>query len=417
MNTVTGVESGDFGSLVEDGRMRTDIYMNPAVFAAEMERIFGRTWVYVGHTSEIAEPGDYTTTRIGAEPVILSRDKDGKVHVLFNRCRHRGTAVCQRERGHARYFRCAYHGWTYEADGRLIGASYPSGYDASFKREEMGLLEVPRIGVYRGFVWASLAADGPSLDEHLGVAREYLDEICDISPLGEIELTAGCQRFGYDGNWKLQMENGVDGYHPNFVHQSFAAVMQEVLGDRMKTDFRTTYGDDSPAVSRDLGNGHGVLDQRVFAPTSADERNGGGFIISIFPNLLLLFGAQVRTIHPIAANRTEVTVHPAMLKGLPELTERRLRAHEWFFGPGGFGQPDDTEMFVRITRGLEAKSVEWVNLSRGLFRERAENGTRVGQILDEVGPRSFYRMWKRLMTVDAAGRARARTGGEKDRGG
>lgn len=411
MDRVDGVEGVDFGSLVEEGRVRTDVYTSPAVFDAEMARIFGRAWVYVGHTSEITEPGDYKTTSIGTEPVILSRDNAGEVHVLFNRCRHRGTAVCQRERGNARYFRCAYHGWTYEADGRLIGVTYPSGYGTSFKREEMGLLEAPRIGIYRGFVWASLAQEGPSLEAHLGAAKEYLDEICDVSPVGEIELTAGSQRFGYDGNWKLQMENGVDGYHPNFVHQSFAIIMKEVLGDRMKVDFTTTYGDDSPAVSRDLGNGHGVIDQRVFAPTSADERSGGGFIMSVFPNLILLFGAQVRTIRPIAADRTEVTVEPVMLKGLPELTERRLRAHEWFFGPAGFGQPDDTEMFARIRRGLRAKSVEWIHLSRGLFRERTEGGTRVGPILDEVGPRAFYRMWKRLMTEAALNPAAARARG------
>lgn len=134
--------------------------------------------------------------------------------------------------------------------------------------------------------------------------------------------------------------------------------------------------------------------------------------MSVFPNLILLFGAQVRTIHPIAVDRTEVTVEPVMLKGLPELTERRLRAHEWFFGPAGFGQPDDTEMFVRIRRGLRAKSVEWIHFSRGLFRERTEKGTRVGPILDEVGPRGFYRMWKRLMTEAAMQPAAARAGGE-----
>jgi hypothetical protein len=142
-----------------------------------------------------------------------------------------------------------------------------------------------------------------------------------------------------------------------------------------------------------------VLDQRVFAPTSSDERTGGGFILSIFPNLLLLFGAQVRVMHPIAVNRTEVSVYPVMIKGMPELTERRLRAHEWFFGPAGFGQPDDTEMFVRMSQGLAAKSVEWVDLSRGRFRERVDNGTRVSSILDEVTLRAFYRRWKQLMTV------------------
>jgi len=279
-----------------------------------------------------------------------------------------------------------------------MGVTYPAGYDAGFKREEMGLLAVPRVGLYRGFIWASLTPDGPSLDEHLGFAKDYIDEMCGISPAGELELTAGRQRFGYDGNWKLQMDN-VEGYHPNFVHYSFAVTMKEVLGDRMKVDLQGAYAEGTPAVARDLGNGHGVLDQRVFAPTSADERNGGGFIMAVFPNLLFLFGAQVRVIHPVAANRTEVTVQPLMIKGLPELTEGRLRTHEWFFGPGGFGQPDDTEMFVRVSQGLRAKSVDWVDLSRGRSRERNEKGTRVAPIVDEITLRGFYDQWKKLMTA------------------
>lgn len=388
----------DFDSLVEEARVRREIYTDPTVFDAEIERIFGRTWVYVGHESEVAAPGDYKTTTVGTEPVILVRDQEGKLHLLVNRCRHRGTSVCQREKGNALYFRCAYHGWTYEADGRLIGMPYASAYDASFRREAMGLCQVPRLGSYRGFIWASLAADGPALDEHLGLAREYLDQYCDASPLGEIALAADSQRYGYDGNWKLQMENAVDGYHPNFVHQSFATIMLRVFGDRLKADFTAAFSDASPAASRALENGHGVLDMRVYAPFTADERNGGGFNISIFPNLILI-GSQVRRVRPIAWNRTEVTVQPVVLKGLEHLTESRLRTHESFYGPAGLGQPDDAEMFRRVAEGLRAKSVEWIDFSRGLGRERIEPGMRVGQVTDEVPQRGFYRMWKRLMTA------------------
>jgi len=386
------------GSLVEDGRVRTEIYTDPRVFEAEMARIFARTWVYVAHESEIAEPGDYKTVTIGTQPVIAVRDKDRRVRVLFNRCRHRGASVCQRERGNALYFRCAYHGWTYDCDGALLGMPYASRYDPSFDREAMGLAQAPRVDSHRGFVWASLAPDGPSLDEHLGPAKRFIDEVVDVSPVGEVALTAGCQRYGYDGTWKLQMENGVDGYHPNFVHQSFAAAMKKIFVGRFTADFSAAFSDASPAVSRDLGNGHGVLDMRCFGPYAADERNGGGFNLAVFPNLILI-GAQVRSIWPVAWNRTEVAVQPMVVKGLEELTEKRLRTHELFYGPAGFGQPDDAEIFRRMAEGLRAGGLDWVDLSRGLGRERVEGTTLVGQVTDEVPQRGFYRMWKRLMTA------------------
>ncbi len=394
------IDGAWLASLVEEGRVRAEIYTDPRVFEAEMARIFARTWVYVAHESEIPEPGDYKTVTLGTQPIIVVRDKERRIRVLFNRCRHRGASVCQREAGNALYFRCAYHGWTYECDGQLLGMPYASRYDPGFDREAMGLAPVSRVGTHRGFIWASLAPDGPSLDEHLGLAKGFIDAVVDVSPVGEIALTAGCQRYGYDGTWKLQMENGVDGYHPNFVHQSFATAMKKLFAGRFTADFSAAFSDSSPAVSRDLGHGHGVLDMRCFAPYGADERNGGGFNLAVFPNLIII-GAQVRSIWPVAWNRTDVVVQPVVLKGLEHLTEQRLRTHELFYGPAGFGQPDDAEIFRRLAQGLRARGLEWVDFSRGLGREHAEEGMLVGQVTDEVPQRGFYRMWRRLMTAPA----------------
>jgi phenylpropionate dioxygenase-like ring-hydroxylating dioxygenase large terminal subunit len=404
MEAAMSIDTAWLASLVEEGRVRTAIYTEPQVFDAEMERIFARTWVYLAHESEIAEPGDYKTVTIATQPVIVVRDKEARIRVLFNRCRHRGASVCQHEAGNALYFRCAYHGWTYECDGRLLGMPYASRYDPAFDREAMGLAQVPRVGMHRGFIWASLAPDGPSLEEHLGPARAFIDEVVNVSPAGEVALTAGRQRYRYDGSWKFQMENGVDAYHPNFVHQSFAVAMKKLLADRLTADFSAAFNDASPAVARDLGNGHGALDMRCFAPFAADERNGGGFNLAVFPNLIVI-GSQVRSIWPIAWNRTEVVVQPMVLKGLEHLTKERLRTHELFYGPAGFGQPDDAEIFRRLSDGLRATGIEWVDISRGLGRERPENGTLAGQVTDEVPQRGFYRMWKRLMTESVSATA------------
>ena len=127
-----------------------------------MERIFGRTWVYLGHDCEISQDGDYKTTTIGTHPVIVARLADGSVTALLNRCRHRGATVCQHEVGNSRFFRCAYHAWTYANDGKLIGVPMPAGYGPSFKREEHGLATVPRIASHRGFIFGSMVPDGPN---------------------------------------------------------------------------------------------------------------------------------------------------------------------------------------------------------------------------------------------------------------
>src|SRR5262249_19655768 len=105
------------GSLVEEHRVRTAVYTDASVFQQEIERIFGRTWIYVAHTSEIPNPHDYKTTTIGRTPVIVVRDDRGRVRVLLNRCRHRAATVCDEPCGTVARFRCPYHGWVYEVDG------------------------------------------------------------------------------------------------------------------------------------------------------------------------------------------------------------------------------------------------------------------------------------------------------------
>jgi phenylpropionate dioxygenase-like ring-hydroxylating dioxygenase large terminal subunit len=382
-------ESGrdDYAALVEEGR------------------VAGRAY----HESEITEPGDYKTTAIGLTPVIVARDDDGVVRVHLNRCRHRAATVCQEERGNARFFRCAYHRWTYANDGRLTGVPFPSGYDA-LDRESRGLLCAPRVDTHRGFIFASLAEEGPTLQEHLGPVSALIDEVCDVSPRGEIRLGAGRHRLDCEGNWKLSVDNGGDGYHPALVHESFGEAMRTAISsDRIKADLRSIYSDKSPAVGRDLGNGHGMLDQRVFAPMSVDERSGGGFMVVVFPNLLL-FGAQVRTILPRAWDRTEAIVDFIDYPGLEHLTEERLRTHEMFFGPAGFGQPDDSEMFERVWAGLRAGADgpgDWIDFSRGLHRETIEDGIVTANITDEVGQRGFYRRWRELMAHDGLDRTEA----------
>src|SRR3977135_1540341 len=172
----------DYKALVQDDRIHASLYTDMRIFADEMERIFQRGWVFVGHASEIPNPGDYVTRRIGAQPVIMVRGRAGDVSVFVNRCRHRGTMLCPAERGRARTFTCPYHGWTYDLDGALLGVPYPGGYDG-FDKSRHGLARAARGWSSRGFVFASLAESGPPLAEHLGPATRLIDRSCDLSPL------------------------------------------------------------------------------------------------------------------------------------------------------------------------------------------------------------------------------------------
>ena len=242
----------NYSELVEENgngfRVSGRVYHDPQVFDEEIDRIYHRGWVFVGHDSEVAEPGDYITRLIGNQPVLMSRDGDGQVHLLLNRCRHRSATVCQQDRGNAFTFMCAYHGWTYGNDGHLIGAPFNGGrggYDECFKREDYGLVPVPRIASHRGFVFGSLSAAGQSFDDYLGKAKAYLDRFCDMAPEGEILAQAGRQKTRVEGNWKLQVENLTDQYHVSFTHQTALR--------RPGRDATAITMDDPYQVQRDLG--------------------------------------------------------------------------------------------------------------------------------------------------------------------
>ena len=412
-----------FAELVDDDstnfRVFTSIYNDSAVFAAEMRNIFERTWVYLAHESELPHPGDYKTAAIGTQPVIVSRHEDGEVYVLLNRCRHRGAVVCRDERGHSNYFRCPYHNWVYENDGKLIGITMSSGYPEDIDKSSLGLQRAPRVGNYRGLIFASLAEEGPSLEEHLAPIKRYVDWWFGRSPVGEIEVIPAAHKYPYPGNWKWQAENGYDGYHGNYVHVSWQKVLQRAGESQLKKTREVR----EQGCTRGFSYGHGFLERpgglspvsswtgRMMAKYPEYEaalrsnyseedlqdlsarRN-----MFVFPNMYL-FDTHIRVINPISVNKTEVSLDVYALKGVPdELNRGRYRAHERFYGPSGFGSPDDLEIFVCNETGMKATAVEWLLLSRGQHREVIENGERVGHSTDETPLRALYSEWKRLMS-------------------
>jgi nitrite reductase/ring-hydroxylating ferredoxin subunit len=376
----------DIDGLIRRDSVHRAVYTDRGIFELEMERIFDRTWVFLGHEAEIPEEGDYKTTYIGRHPIIVARLADGKVTALINRCRHRGPVICQHESGNSRHFRCPYHAWTYDNSGRLIGVPMPQGYGKSFDREKLGLIKVPRLGVHQGFIFGCMSEAGPSLEQHLGGVARFLDAYAAVSPNRKIALFEGMQKCSYRGNWKYQIENGVDPYHVGALHQS------AVTPEAMKI-YQQGRGS---VIAMD---GHGVTDHTDWGPMPVDASLSGGFNLVIFPNLVVL-RSQIRTIRPIAVDRTEIYTNVVRLDGMPdEVNIRRMRDQEFEFGAAGTFFTDDMEIFERTQEGLQSGAVEWLMFSRGLDREEMRNGYMTGTMSDETQHRGLYQNWKRLMMV------------------
>lgn len=402
---MTSVDGAKEALITDDWHVSGRIYRDPEIFAREMTAVYGRTWVFVAHESEIPNGGDYKTAYLGRQPVIVNRGADnGAVHVMFNRCRHRGSAVCQREFGNANYFRCAYHGWTYNSAGQLTGVPFDDGYGEAFDKSAMGLVHVPRVETYRGFIFASLDSGIEPLPVYLGNARRYLDFIADINAEGP-ELVSHAHKLVYKGNWKLQVENTIDPYHFSFTHKSWLDILKERTGTSSPWVKNVRTNQQWRGI--DLGGGHAVHE---YGSIDGETTNAHAiaigelipFNLNVFPSLAFV-GAHLRLVVPRAVDETWVYLYPLLPKGADEQTRSRiLRDHEIFYGPAGFGSADDVEVaFDRVTAGLEcsASTADWTLMSRGLHREEIDEttGIRVGRSSDEVPQRAYLRRWLELM--------------------
>ena len=404
--------------LIEPDRVHGSLYTDPAIYEAELERIWYRTWVYVGHDSEVPEPNDYVLKSIGPQPVIMTRDRHGDIHLLLNRCTHRANLVCDAPQGNSSAFRCPYHGWTFANTGALLGYPFSSGYGGRELKSELGLARVPRMERYRGFVFGSFAEDGPSLAEHLGDAAGEIDRLVRLSPEGKIQLTAGWLKHKVRANWKMLLENETDGYHPQFVHASIFAVADSGIGE--------LYGEKSTAVSRDLGGGHTENDLRpefrrlgeplrwfgtsperlpdyvakmraAYGEAAEQILVEGSPHVMIFPNLFIA-EIQIFVLQPLSVDETVQHVTAIGFAGAPDLSRRMLQQTLGSVGPAGFLLADDSEMYERNQRGVQVRQPEWLILKRGLHRERLDDaGHRIGDATDEVPMRAIWAHYRKLM--------------------
>ncbi len=414
----------DYGALVREDRVATALYTDPTIFDEEMERIFKNSWVWVAHASEVAAPNSFKKSWVGTQPVIVTRDKAGDIHVLLNSCRHRAASVCEKKKGRASVFVCPYHGWSYDMDGGLRKVPYSDGYPADFDKSALGLVSL-RTESYNGMVYATFRDDIVPLAEWLGPARKWIDLFMKQGA-GFGVKTLGEHKFRFPGNWKIQLENTTDAYHFPIVHKTFLSSLDEETENLMDVLGQGGWVED-------LGNGHSVmvmipdlfdLEENLDAPIperfadlakalAAEGRGdaevrrivravgGSGFNLNMFPNIACSM-AFFRVLRPVSVDETEIQHIAIGMDGGSEAGNRaRLRLHEHFQGPMGFGTPDDAEGWERVQRGAQAGDDLWIMLNRGTAAPdgRPEPGHNAGDASSEVGMRAAYQMWKRMMTA------------------
>nr|NIO10104.1 Rieske 2Fe-2S domain-containing protein [Deltaproteobacteria bacterium] len=204
------------------------IFVDPEIYDLESERIFAKCWLFVAHESEIPAAGDFVTRTMGEDPVIVWRGQDGKIRVFLNVCRHRGRKVCGEDLGKAAYFKCPYHGWTYNNTGELTSVPFFEGYQGNLHKDGLGLYQALRVGIYHGLIFARWEADGESLNENLEEMAWVLDLV--FGRTEGLEVVGAPMRWVADANWKLGAANFAgDGQHTVTTHGFQSAVGLELI--------------------------------------------------------------------------------------------------------------------------------------------------------------------------------------------
>ena len=411
-----------------DGTLPAKVFNHPGLHALEIERIFNKAWIFLGHETEIPNPGDYVLRNIANDEFIVVRDASGKVRVLLNSCRHRGMKVCNASMGNAAYFTCPYHGWGYKNTGELSAVPHEKEIygERELDKAASGLLPAPKSDIFRGWIFASLNRDAPSLQDYLGDMLWYLDFYTNKSPAG-LTVVGAPQRWLVHANWKLGAANFIgDGYHTSTSHLSAVKVgtipgpahflldgVQVTAGAgglgfrKMPPGTGATRGYPDN-IMKQFDEKHQEVIKRGYFPS-----HGG-----IFPNFSFLAAAAiinagqpptpyftVRVWHPIASDTIEVWSWLLIEKDAPEaLKQASYASYVFSFGSSGTLEQDDTENWTSITASARSHSAndQHLNYRMGtnLLQPIADwPGPGKAYPLDytEANERAFYGTWLRYM--------------------
>jgi phenylpropionate dioxygenase-like ring-hydroxylating dioxygenase large terminal subunit len=424
-------------------RVHRDLYSDPALFELEQRFIFERTWCFLGLESQMRQPRDFITSWIGRTPILVTRNDAGSIAGFINVCRHKAVMLCAEEEGNAGVHVCPYHGWSYDVNGSNVHIknTKTACYPPAFEADNHDLLPLARIASYRGFIFGSLSVDVPELGDFLGDMRLFIDLIADQGPAG-VELVPGRAIYTFEGNWKLQLDNGVDPYHLTSTHSSFLdvqALRKKGQGNVASRSFEWKQRDALRAGAFNFANGHSAVwvnqpepEKRPIAPSMDELRARVGELkatwmlngrnLQFFPNMQVAdaISPMLRVFRPLAVDRTEMRTWCLAPAGESrELRAWRLRQYEDFFNPGGMATPDDTIVYEEAQRGMGAYSLDFLQgYSRGLGAAVQGGGPAAHELgispsssvegrydmYSEVAFHGPYREWARLMEAGLAGK-------------
>lgn len=417
----------------ENGLISPRIFADSDIYEAETERLFGRTWLFLAHESMLKKPGDFFSTFMGADPVLVVRQKDGSVNAFLNACRHRGMKVCRADAGNLKAFTCTYHGWSYDISGRLVNVpNLADGYYGELNMEKWGLTPVAQVDSYKGLIFGCFDPSAPPLLEYLGDSTFYLDNFLDRRE-GGTEVIGGVHKWTFKGNWKLAAEQFAgDAYHVGLSHSSvFMSVLEGPVAAAMSdAGALSAFIMDGRQYASRLGHGCGfgvgaagaqLYPTPVLAKYFEDhrpemERRLGhpplGFHQTIFPNFSSLMPEPFSTIrvwHPKGPNAFETWSWILVDKAAPaEVKEETRRFSISQFSPAGMTEQDDGENWGEIGRNFTTSPQvrrHPLNYQMGLGHERDDDPEYPGRILHrgvgDAPQRGFYRRWLEYLTSES----------------
>ncbi|TPQ44698.1 oxidoreductase [Prosthecomicrobium hirschii] len=422
--------------LVRETEVHRDLYVDQELFELEMEHLFANTWVYVGHDSQVPNAGDYYGTTVGTQPVLMVRNGNGDVNVLYNRCPHKGVRVTTEPCGNAgKFFRCPYHAWSFKLDGSLLAIPLKKGYEnTGFESSHAaeGLAKVRHVKNYRGFVFAKLNDAGLGFEEFFGDSLSSFDNMIDRSPVGRLQVAGGVLRYMHNCNWKMLVENQTDTCHPMVAHESSAGTASEVwknappgtkkpMAVEIFLPFMSPYeffegmgirvwpnGHGHTGVSHSIHSDYSAIPGYFDQMTAAYGENRAKAILDenrhntvYFPNIMIKGPIQLlRNFIPIAADKTLVESWTFRLVDAPDmLLERTLMYNRLINAPTSVVGHDDLEMYERAQEGLRCNGNEWVNVQRLYDPAEEADATVVTNGTTEWQMRNQFRAWSKFMTM------------------